>query len=63
VITTINRQAIEDPTIVTRDPYRDEWIANIKSPDFAIDRKNLVQGVMVAPWRQNSVSRLNAMHC
>lgn len=61
VITSINRQAVDDPMLVTRDPYKDGWIATVKSPDFAINRKNLVQGAMVAPWMQNSVSRLNSM--
>jgi glycine cleavage system H protein len=61
VITNINRDVLEDPTLVTRDPYKDGWIATIKSPDFAINRKNLVQGAMAAPWMQNNVSRLNAM--
>lgn len=61
VITSINREVIEDPGIVARDPYKEGWIAMIKSPDFAINRKNLVQGPMVAPWMQNNVSRLNAL--
>ena len=33
----------------------------VKSPDLAINKKNLVQGGMVAPWLQNSVTRLNGM--
>jgi glycine cleavage system H lipoate-binding protein len=61
VITTINRDVVDDPTLATRDPYKDGWIAMVKSPDFAINRKNLVQGPMVAPWMQNNVSRLNSM--
>ena len=61
VITTVNRDVIDDPTLATRDPYKDGWIAMVKSPDFVINSKNLVQGPMVAPWMQNNVSRLNAM--
>jgi glycine cleavage system H protein len=61
VITGVNREVIDDPSLVTRDPYRNGWIAMVKCPDFAINRKNLVQGPMVAPWMQNNVSRLNAM--
>jgi glycine cleavage system H protein len=61
VITSVNRAVIDDPTLATRDPYKDGWIALVKSPDFAINCKNLVQGPMVAPWMQNNVSRLNAM--
>jgi hypothetical protein len=36
-------------------------VAVIKSPDFAINQKNLIQGSMVAPWMQNNISRLNSM--
>lgn len=61
VITAINRQLIEDPSLATRDPYKEGWVAVLKSPDFAINRKNLMQETMVAPWMQNNVSRLNSM--
>ena len=61
VITTVNSDVIHDPSLIMRDPYKDGWIATIKSPDLAINQKNLVQGTMVAPWMQNNVTRLNAM--
>lgn len=61
VITAINQDAIADPSLTTRDPYKDGWIAIIKSPDFAINQKNLVSGAMVAPWMQNNVTRLSGM--
>jgi glycine cleavage system H protein len=61
VITSINRDAIEDPSLIGRDPYQGGWIAMVKSPDLATNQKNLVQGSMVAPWLQNSVTRLNGM--
>jgi glycine cleavage system H protein len=61
VITALNRDAIQDPSLITRDPYAQGWIAMVKSPELAINQRNLVQGAMVAPWMQNSVSRLNGM--
>lgn len=61
VITSVNRDAIEDPGVIGRDPYQSGWIAMVKSPDLATNQKNLVQGSMVAPWLQNSVTRLNGM--
>lgn len=61
VIMSLNREAIEDPAVITRDPYEKGWIAMVKSPDLAINQKNLVQGSMVAPWMQNSLTRLNGM--
>jgi glycine cleavage system H lipoate-binding protein len=54
-LTEINRIAIETPELVAADPYRDGWIAVIKSPCFAIDKKNLMQGAMVVPWMRHSM--------
>ena len=61
VVMAINKDAIADPGLIARDPYQNGWIAMVKSPDLAMNKKNLVQGEMVAPWLQNSVSRLNGM--
>jgi glycine cleavage system H protein len=61
VITAVNNDVVKDPALVNQDPYKDGWIALVKSPDLSINQKNLVQGTMVAPWMQNNVSRLNAM--
>jgi glycine cleavage system H lipoate-binding protein len=60
VVMSVNNDAMQDPNLVARDPYKDGWIAMVKSPDLAINQKNLVQGAMVAPWMQNNVTRLNA---
>jgi glycine cleavage system H lipoate-binding protein len=61
VVTHVNDDVVHDPAIITREPYKDGWIAMVKSPDLAINQKNLVQGPMVAPWMQNNVTRLNGM--
>ena len=61
VITAINRDAIEDPKTVVHDPYAKGWIAILKSPDLPVNQKNLMQAQMVAPWMQNSVTRLASM--
>ena len=61
VVTAINDEVIHDPDLTMRDPYKNGWIAVIKSPDLSINQKNLVQGTMVAPWMQNNVTRLNGM--
>jgi glycine cleavage system H lipoate-binding protein len=61
VVTAVNKDAIEDPSVIGRDPYQNGWLAVVKSPDLAMNQKNLVQGGMVAPWLQNSVTRLNGM--
>jgi glycine cleavage system H protein len=61
VVTSVNKDATEDPSVIGRDPYQNGWLAVVKSPDLAMNQKNLVQGGMVAPWLQNSVTRLNGM--
>jgi len=61
VVMAINRDAVADPGLIARDPYQNGWLAIVKSPDLALNKKNLVQRGMVAPWLQNSVSRLNGM--
>lgn len=61
VVMAVNKDAAQDPGLITRDPYQSGWIAIVKSPDLVTNKKNLVQGGMVAPWLQNSVTRLNGM--
>ena len=61
VITALNHDALRDPAVIARDPYQQGWIALVKSPELAINQKNLVQGAMVAPWMQNNVTRLNGL--
>jgi glycine cleavage system H protein len=61
VVTATNHDLAQQPGLAISDPYKDGWIATIKAPDLSLNLKNLLQGPMVAPWMQNSVSRLNAM--
>lgn len=61
VVTSLNSDALSDPSVVTRDPYSQGWIAMVKSPELMTNQRNLVQGSMVAPWLQNSITRLNSM--
>jgi glycine cleavage system H protein len=61
VVMAVNKDAAQDPGLIARDPYQSGWIAIVKSPDLVTNKKNLVQGGMVAPWLQNSVTQLNGM--
>jgi glycine cleavage system H protein len=60
VITEVNQDLVKDPTLAARDPYHNGWIAVIKAPDLTLNKKNLLQGPMVAPWMHYNVTRLNA---
>jgi len=61
VVMAINDDVLQDPSLVTNDPYQDGWIAMVKSPDLRVNQRNLIQGSMVASWMQNNAARLNAM--
>jgi glycine cleavage system H lipoate-binding protein len=60
VIMDINKDVLEDPTLTSRDPYKNGWIAVLKSPDLPTNQKNLLQGSMVGPWMHYNVTRLNS---
>ena len=61
VVTAINPDVMQEPGMVTRDPYERGWVATVKAPDLDINQNNLVQGGMVGPWMQNNLTRLNGM--
>jgi glycine cleavage system H protein len=61
VVTAVNHEVLQNTDLISDDPYKNGWIAMVKSPDLAINQKNLVQGAMVAPWLQQSIARLNGM--
>lgn len=60
VVMAINKDVIDHPELASKDPYKDGWIATLKSPDLPTNQKNLLQGSMVAPWMHYNVSRLNS---
>jgi len=52
VVTAINHDVVTDPSLITQDPYRNGWIAMVKSPDLATNQKNLFvlpAGVVSSP--------------
>ncbi len=61
VVTAVNHEAIKDPSLILKDPYRNGWVCIVKSPEISTNIKNLVQGPLVGPWLQNSVQRVTAM--
>lgn len=61
VIISVNNDVLKDPTLLTKDPYKNGWICVIKSPEIATNLNNLLQGQLVAPWMQNSARQLSVM--
>ena len=60
VVMAVNKDVLQDPSVAVRDPYKDGWVAMLKTPDFPTNQKNLMQSSMVAPWMHYNVTRLNA---
>ena len=42
VVTAINPAVLADPSLATKDPYRDGWVCLIKSPEVGTDMRNLL---------------------
>jgi len=59
VVMAVNDDLVKNPSLATSDPYKDGWIAVLRSPDLKTNQRNLLQGPMVGPWMHYSVSRLN----
>lgn len=61
VVVSLNHQVIKNPELLSSDPYKDGWICVVKAPDMQTNMKNLIQGPLVAPWMQNTLSRLSSL--
>lgn len=61
VVVSLNHQVIKNPGMLNTDPYKEGWICVVKSPDMVTNMKNLIQGPLVVPWMQNTLSRISAL--
>jgi len=61
VLVSVNQDVLSKPELAINDPYKEGWICIVKSPEINTNLKNLVQGPMVAPWMQGTLSRLASM--
>jgi glycine cleavage system H lipoate-binding protein len=59
VVMAVNDEVVKNPALALSDPYKNGWIATLRSPDLKTNQKNLLQGPMVAPWMHYNVVRLN----
>ncbi len=58
VVMAVNDDLVKNPALAGADPYKDGWIAVLRSPDLRTNERNLLQGPMVAPWMHYSIARL-----
>ncbi len=61
VVTAVNMQVLQDPSLTIKDPYGEGWIAVVQSPDLVTNLRNLVKGTLVRPWMQSTLERLQLM--
>jgi glycine cleavage system H protein len=61
VVTAVNPKVLEDPSLITSDPYGEGWIVKINSPDLDTNVKNLIRGTMVRPWMAHTLARFREL--
>lgn len=61
VLVSVNHDAVNNPSLITDDPYKNGWLGVVKAPELSINLKNLLQGPIVPAWMQNSYARLSGM--
>ena len=59
-IVEVNRDLLDDPSLLRRDPYGRGWIAVIHVPDEESTTRNLLPGGLVRNWMRDAVQRLYA---
>ncbi len=61
VLVSVNHEVLKNPNLIIDDPYKNGWVCVVKAPEMATNVKNLLQGTVVLPWLQNSLTRIGAM--
>lgn len=61
VLVSVNHEVLKNPNLVVDDPYKNGWLCVIKAPELSTNTKNLLHGPIVAPWMQNSITRIGSM--
>jgi len=59
VVTAINEKVLLDPSLITKDPYREGWVLMVQSPDLAINVKNLLRGSIVRSWMRTALEHVS----
>jgi hypothetical protein len=59
-IVTVNEAALQNPEIVTADPYGQGWLAELFSPDVPVSFRNLLNGGFARRWMEESMAELRA---
>ena len=57
-IAEVNRELLENPTLLKSDPYGHGWLMRVKSPDLSTGLRNLLNGSLARGWMEDSLARL-----
>lgn len=61
IVVNVNREALEAPSSVTRNPYDGGWLVEIKARDLRTDLRSLVSGETARRFLDESATALHAM--
>ena len=56
-VVAVNRAAVEDPSLASRDPLGDGWLVKVKG-DAARSSRNLLNGKIAARWIEDRIDTL-----
>ena len=57
-IVAVNERVLDDPSLLTRDPYGEGWLYEVYSPDVAVSLRNLLSGALARRWMEWAVTEL-----
>jgi glycine cleavage system H protein len=60
-VSDINESAMQDPSLITKDPYGEGWMVTVQSPDAKTNFRNLLGGAMARWWTEESSLRLQRL--
>jgi glycine cleavage system H protein len=60
-VSDVNDAVVNDPALVTKDPYGDGWLLAVQSPDAKTNFRNLLGGALARWWTEESSMRLQRM--
>jgi glycine cleavage system H lipoate-binding protein len=58
VVTAINREAAEHPTLVKADPYHQGWLLKVEGPHVGATGKGLLRGDLARRWIEQATDAL-----
>jgi glycine cleavage system H protein len=60
-VADINEAAMNDPALISRDPYGEGWMVTVQSPDAKTNFRNLLSGALARWWTEESSMRLQRL--